>query len=148
MTIVGTKTPKKPGVLVVLGLIGAGGRVRAAYASDLPERGLLVAFDQVRTDEQAPEDRLVHEAALFGVGCEVGRVAAFDERQGLIEGIEALQRDLRLIGVKGFGKAMATPLPALSKLPSVKSATGPRVAQLSTSRSWVGLSMARIRNVA
>lgn len=36
---------------------------------------------------------------------------------------DALRRDLRLIGVKGLRKALATPLPALAILPSIESAT-------------------------
>ena len=48
----------------------------------------LAAFKLVDSHEQLGEDGLVHQAAHFGVSCDVRGVAILDELKRLVEGLE------------------------------------------------------------
>jgi hypothetical protein len=59
---------------------------------DMAHDGLFLACEGVCADEQAPEDRLVHQSPCLRVCSEVGRVGALDDRQRLIESFLGLLR--------------------------------------------------------
>jgi hypothetical protein len=104
---VGTPAEKKLGFLGVSGTPGLGGLAAASQARDVAEYGLLVAVDEVATDDEPLEHGLIHQPPEHWAGCQVGLVAAPDDRQSIIEG---------LYDVLGFVSGRVNPVVGLGTL--------------------------------